>query len=132
MKSHNLHTKIAVVSLAMVLYTWCRASAAPLHPIVLIPGAGGNQLEARLTEAYKPSSLLCNRWYPLKKDPDGWFRLWFDPTVLLRPFTKCFNQRMKIFYDPLLDDYHNAPGIETRVPFFGSTQALLYLDPSLK
>ncbi|KAH6796145.1 hypothetical protein C2S51_037131 [Perilla frutescens var. frutescens] len=116
----------------MVLYTWCRASAAPLHPVILIPGAGGNQLEARLTETYKPSSLLCNRWYPLKKDPDGWFRLWFDPTVLLRPFTKCFNQRMKIFYDPHIDDYHNAPGVQTRVPFFGSTEGLLYLDPYLK
>ncbi|XP_057794334.1 lecithin-cholesterol acyltransferase-like 1 [Salvia miltiorrhiza] len=131
MSSHNSHSKVAVFSLAMVLYTWCRASSA-LHPVVLIPGAGGNQLEARLTGTYKPSSLLCNRWYPLNKDPDGWFRIWFDPSVLLRPFTKCFSERMKIYYDPHLDDYHNAPGVETRVPSFGSTDSLLYLDPNLK
>ncbi|KAL8490184.1 hypothetical protein ACS0TY_025917 [Phlomoides rotata] len=132
MKCHYIHTKIAVFSLAMVLYTCCRASPLTLHPVVLIPGSGGNQLEARLTEKYNPSSLWCNRWYPLKKDPDGWFRMWFDPTLLLRPFTKCFNQRMMIYYDSDEDDYHNAPGVETRVPHFGSTQSLLYLDPSLK
>ncbi|KAL0283455.1 UNVERIFIED_CONTAM: Lecithin-cholesterol acyltransferase-like 1 [Sesamum radiatum] len=94
--------------------------------------SGGNQLEARLTAEYKSSSLLCSRWYPLKKDPDGWFRLWFDPTVLFKPFTKCFNERMMIYYDPDVDDYHNAPGVETRVPDFGSTQGLLYLNPNLK
>ncbi|EPS60722.1 hypothetical protein M569_14079, partial [Genlisea aurea] len=103
-----------------------------LHPVVLIPGSGGNQLEARLTEGYKPSSLTCNRWYPLKKDPDGWFRIWFDPTVLFGPFTRCFNRRMKLHFDPEEDDYRNAPGVETRVPYFGDVQGLLYLNPNLK
>ncbi|GFP98986.1 lecithin-cholesterol acyltransferase-like 1 [Phtheirospermum japonicum] len=108
------------------------ATANLLHPVILIPGSGGNQLEARLTEEYKPSSWWCDRWYPVKKDPDGWFRLWFDPSVLFGPFTKCFNQRMMIYYDSDEDDYHNAPGVETKVPYFGSTEALLYLDPHLK
>jgi len=44
------------------------------HPVVLIPGAGGNQLEARLTEDYKPSSLVCRVW-PLVRGRGGWFRL---------------------------------------------------------
>ncbi|KAJ0519875.1 hypothetical protein HanIR_Chr10g0453211 [Helianthus annuus] len=30
-----------------------------LHPIILIPGAGGNQLEARLTTEYKATSLCA-------------------------------------------------------------------------
>ncbi|KAK6160591.1 hypothetical protein DH2020_003972 [Rehmannia glutinosa] len=123
---------MAILSMAIFLYTSNTSATTNLHPVILIPGSGGNQLEARLTEKYKPTSLLCNRWYPVKKDPDGWFRLWFDPTVLFGPFTKCFNQRMMVYYDPDEDDYHNAPGIETRVPYFGSTQALLYLDPNLK
>lgn len=37
-----------------------------------------------------------------------------------------------LYYDPELDDYRNAPGVETRAPHFGSTQSLLYLDPHLK
>ncbi|KAE8657048.1 Lecithin-cholesterol acyltransferase-like 1 [Hibiscus syriacus] len=103
-----------------------------LHPLILVPGSGGNQLEARLTTGYKPLSLFCNRWYPISKDKEGWFRLWFDPSVLLAPFTKCFAHRMMLYYDPDLDDYRNAPGVESRVPAFGSTDSLLYLNPNLK
>jgi hypothetical protein len=123
-------TKLALISVAVMLYT-CQAGSS-LHPLILIPGNGGNQLEARLTAGYRPSSLYCNRWNPVVKNKEGWFRLWFDPSVLLAPFTKCFAERMTLYYDPELDDYRNAPGVETRVPHFGSTQSLLYLDPHLK
>ncbi|KAJ4969266.1 hypothetical protein NE237_015967 [Protea cynaroides] len=107
-------------------------SCSKLHPIILVPGSGGNQLEARLTEAYKPSSLVCNSWFPIPKGGGGWFRLWFDPSVLIAPFTKCFADRMTLYYDLHKDDYFNCPGVQTRVPHFGSTRSLLYLDPKLK
>ncbi|KAK3030248.1 hypothetical protein RJ639_038371 [Escallonia herrerae] len=123
----GLGITVAMVSMALMVYT-CQAGSS-LHPLILIPGSGGNQLEARLTADYKPVSLFCNRagW-----NKGGWFRLWFDPSVLLAPFTRCFAQRMMLYYDPDLDDYRNAPGVETRVPHFGSTESLLYLDPHLK
>lgn len=121
----NLQTVITLTT--MVIYT-CQA----LHPLVLVPGTGGNQLEARLNNDYKPPSLVCNRWYPVVKDKKGWFRIWFDTSVIFAPFTKCFADRMMLYYDRLLDDYRNAPGVETRVPHFGSTRSLLYLDPALK
>ncbi|XP_068654427.1 lecithin-cholesterol acyltransferase-like 1 [Aristolochia californica] len=103
--------------------------SSDLHPLILVPGNGGNQLEARLTSAYKASSLLC-RLDQGKRD--RWFRLWFDPTVLVAPLLKCFSERMMLYFDPAVDDYRNAPGVETRVPHFGSTRSLLYLDPNLK
>ncbi|KAF8404855.1 hypothetical protein HHK36_009745 [Tetracentron sinense] len=121
---------LLLLQMAVMLCTYHTQSN--LHPLILVPGNGGNQLEGRFTGKYKPSSLVCNRWYPVRKEKGGWFRLWFDPTVLLAPFTKCFAQRMTLYYHPDMDDYQNAPGIETRVPHFGSTQALLYLDPCLK
>ncbi|KAJ9566828.1 hypothetical protein OSB04_002794 [Centaurea solstitialis] len=123
-----------VVIRAMVVITMMVAAATchQLSPVVLVPGAGGNQLEARLTAEYKGKSWLCNRFYPIKKQEGGWFRLWFDVTVLLAPFTECFADRMTLHYDPELDDYKNAPGVETRVSEFGSTESLLYLDPYLK
>ncbi|XP_043711485.1 lecithin-cholesterol acyltransferase-like 1 [Telopea speciosissima] len=119
---------VGFVLMALVMFSSC----SKLHPIILVPGSGGNQLEARLNEAYKPSSLVCNRWLPIPKEEGGWFRLWFDPSVLLSPFTKCFAQRMILYYDLHKDDYFNCPGVETRVPDFGSTQSLLCLDPKLK
>lgn len=109
----------------------CHARA-DLHPLVIVPGSGGNQLEARLTREYKSSSLLCSRLFPPVRDRDGWFRLWFEPSVLLAPFTQCFADRMSLYYDPGSDDYCNAPGVETRVNRFGSTESLLHLDPYLK
>ncbi|XVF64209.1 hypothetical protein PTKIN_Ptkin09bG0149800 [Pterospermum kingtungense] len=129
---HGQGIKLAIVTIVMMLCIY--KAMANLHPLVLVPGSGGNQLEARLTTDYKPLNLFCGRWYPISKDKEGWFRLWFDPCVILAPFTKCFNQRMMLYYDPDLDDYRNAPGVETRVPVpgFGSTESLLYLNPNLK
>ncbi|KAL6843612.1 hypothetical protein ACP4OV_026674 [Aristida adscensionis] len=101
------------------------------HPVILIPGAGGNQLEARLTEEYRPSSLACRVW-PLVRGRGGWFRLWFDASVLVAPLTRCFAERMMLYYDPAADDYRNAPGVDTRVSDFGSTSTLRYLNPNLK
>lgn len=106
-------------------------SEQQLHPVILIPGTGGNQLEARLTEDYKPSSLVCRVW-PLVRGQGGWFRLWFEPSVVVAPFTRCFAERMTLYYDRAADDYRNAPGVETRVSDFSSTSTLRYLDPSLK
>ncbi|KAM7266663.1 hypothetical protein ACFE04_004560 [Oxalis oulophora] len=123
-----MNGKVNLLLIAMLV-----VSSSSLHPIILVPGNGGNQLEARLTKTYKPSNPFCSRkWNPIVKDKDGWFRLWFEPTVLLSPFTKCFAERMTLYFDKGLDDFRNAPGVETRVPHFGSTNSLRYLDPSLK
>ncbi|KAF0914362.1 hypothetical protein E2562_028241 [Oryza meyeriana var. granulata] len=108
-----------------------RREQQQLHPVILIPGAGGNQLEARLTEEYSPSSLACLVW-PVVRGRGGWFRLWFDPSVVVAPLTRCFADRMTLYYDRDADDYRNAPGVETRVSDFGSTSTLRYLDPNLK
>lgn len=137
----SLATVMTVITtiVAIAPYT-CRATInnnnyhkhQQLHPVILVPGAGGNQLEARLTDEYKGTSWLCNRFYPVKKDDGGWFRLWFDIGVLLAPLTECFAERMTLYYDLEVDDYRNAPGVETRVSEFGSVQSLRYLDPSFK
>lgn len=121
----------AVAFMALLVSMCLSTRGSELHPLVLIPGSGGNQLEARLTKAYKPSSLACYL-SALEKRIEGWFRLWFDPTVLVAPLTRCFAERMMLFYHHDIDDYRNAPGVQTRVPYFGSTQALLHLDPNLK
>ncbi|KAG8042998.1 hypothetical protein GUJ93_ZPchr1152g33318 [Zizania palustris] len=79
-----------------------RRQEAERHPVVLIPGSGGNQLEARLTEEYSPSSLACRVW-PVMRGKGGWFRLWFAPSVVVAPLTNCFAERIKIYYDPAAD-----------------------------
>ncbi|CAN0905762.1 Lecithin-cholesterol acyltransferase-like 1 [Linum grandiflorum] len=122
---------VAALTAMIIPYTCQSTAAGNLHPLVLVPGTGGNQLEAKLTSDYKPSTLVCSL-YPLVKQKGGWYRMWFDPTVLLSTFTRCFAERMMLHYDKNSDDFYNAPGVETRVSNFGSTESLLCLDPTLK
>ncbi|RZC66285.1 hypothetical protein C5167_009969 [Papaver somniferum] len=117
---------VMVSSMAMMLCT-CQARTDICHPVILVPGSGGNQLEAKLSrDYYKTSSLACRFLTPAHR----WFRLWFDLKVLVQPFTECFAERMTLHYDPVKDDYRNARGVETRVPYFGSTEGLQYLNPN--
>ncbi|XP_010478088.1 PREDICTED: lecithin-cholesterol acyltransferase-like 1 [Camelina sativa] len=135
MKEPSLHYLVVIGMLVMAatMTSMCQAVGSNVYPLILVPGNGGNQLEARLDREYKPSSGWCSSWlYPIHKKSGGWFRLWFDATVILSPFTRCFNERMMLYYDADLDDYQNAPGVQTRVPHFGSTKSLLYLDPRLR
>ncbi|XP_044980220.1 lecithin-cholesterol acyltransferase-like 1 [Hordeum vulgare subsp. vulgare] len=131
-----LSAAAAVVTAIMLsLSPCCAASSAGggggRHPVILIPGSGGNQLEARLAGEYRPSSLTCRVWPPVR-GRGGWFRMWFEPSVVVAPLTRCFAERMMLYYDRDADDYRNAPGVHTRVSCFGSTSTLRYLDPTLK
>ncbi|KAJ3674051.1 hypothetical protein LUZ60_006043 [Juncus effusus] len=102
---------------------------APLFPIILIPGQSCNQLEARLTDSYRSrTGTNCSAFRT--KD---WYRIWLNYTDLqLGPDAqKCFAEQMSLVYDSYNDDYVNFPGVETRVPFFGSTDGFRYRDPDL-
>jgi hypothetical protein len=37
----------------------------------------------------------------------------------------CFTDQMGVVYDAVADDYGNAAGVVTRVPFFASTRGLI-------
>uniref|UniRef100_A0ACD5XTY5 Uncharacterized protein n=1 Tax=Avena sativa TaxID=4498 RepID=A0ACD5XTY5_AVESA len=102
--------------------------AAALHPIVLVPGYATNELDARLTELYRPSSPRCG-----ERKGKGWFRLYLNYSALQDPANvPCFAEQMSSVYDAASDDYYNVPGVETRVPSFGSTQAFRFPDPDRK
>jgi lysophospholipase-3 len=94
--------------------------------VVIVPGTGGNQLEARLTADYEANKPWCHSF---RKD---YFRLWLDVKTLFPPFTTCFADRLSLDYNSQSDAYSNIKGVETRVPFFGTTEGMEYLDPSLK
>lgn len=111
------------------LFSVGRAQARNKHhlaPVVIVPGTGGNQLEARLTADYEANKPWCHSF---RKD---YFRLWLDVKTLFPPFTTCFADRLSLDYNSQSDAYSNIKGVETRVPFFGTTEGMEYLDPSLK
>lgn len=104
-----------------------RQAGEELPPVVLIPGAGGNQLEIRLTSSYKAGSFWCRLY-----SSGNYFRVWLDVFSLIPPFTSCFAERMELLYDAETDTYRNNNGVESRVPYFGSTKGMQYLDPHFK
>ncbi|CAN6381223.1 unnamed protein product [Urochloa humidicola] len=95
------------------------AGGSGLHPIVLVPGVTCPDLEARLTDAYEPSSPRCGRMRRKK----GWFGLWTNRTWALdADRAACVEDQMRLVYDPALGDFRNPPGVATRVAGFGSAR----------
>jgi len=105
-------------------FTWVAQSilANAIIPVVIVPGDGSNQLEAKID---KPSTVS---WRCSKKA--DWFRLWLDTSSLLLA-TECWADNIKLIYDEDADTLKNNVGVETRVPDFGGTSAFEELDPSL-
>ncbi|CAO2185594.1 unnamed protein product [Urochloa humidicola] len=94
------------------------ADEVVLHPIVLVPGLSCSELEARLTDAYRPSTPRCGAM-----KGKGWFGLWANCSDLpAHHYVQCFIEQMRLVYDPDAGDYRNLPGVETRVRNFGSSR----------
>ncbi len=95
-------------------------------PVVIIPGTGGNRLEAKLTN--RPS---VPHWYCSKSTSD-WFDLWLDIKQLLPGVVDCWCENVKLLYDSSTDTFRNNDGVETRVPCYGDVCGFEYLDKSIK
>ncbi|KAK3126958.1 hypothetical protein QOZ80_7AG0566010 [Eleusine coracana subsp. coracana] len=60
----------------------------------------------------------------------GWFGLWQNMSaVLAHDYVQCMEEQMRLIYDPSIDDYRNLPGVETRVPKFGSARGFHDKNP---
>jgi len=96
-------------------------TSSRLSPVVLVPGDGGNQLEARLA---KPSdSTGC----PTER---SWYRLWLDVWQLRKGQLSCWAENIKLLYNKTSKTSSNVEGVFTRVPGWGDTSSIEYLDPS--
>lgn len=108
---------------ALVLASSPIVSAAALSPVVIIPGDGSNQLEAKLD---KPST----RHFYCEKKAD-WYRLWLSVTQLVPGEIDCWADNIRLVVDDTTGRAQNAPGVQVRAPFWGSTESFEQLDPSI-
>uniref|UniRef100_A0A3P9HMV4 Phospholipase A2, group XV n=1 Tax=Oryzias latipes TaxID=8090 RepID=A0A3P9HMV4_ORYLA len=92
-------------------------------PVVLIPGDLGNQLEARLN---KPSVVH----YICYKKTDSFFTLWLNLELLVPFAIDCWIDNIRLIYNRTTRTSEAPPGVFVRVPGFGKTFSLEYLDPS--
>ncbi|KAM9067127.1 lysosomal phospholipase A and acyltransferase isoform 1-T1 [Sarcophilus harrisii] len=98
--------------------------AAPRRPpVVIVPGDLGNQLEAKLD---KPTVVhyLCS------KKTDSYFTLWLNLELLLPVIIDCWIDNIKLIYNRTTRTTHSPDGVDVRIPGFGDTFSVEYLDPS--
>nr|KAF6285836.1 lecithin-cholesterol acyltransferase [Myotis myotis] len=91
------------------------------RPIILVPGCLGNQLEAKLD---KPDVV---NWMCYRKTED-FFTIFLDITMFLPLGVDCWIDNTRVVYNRSSGRVSNAPGVQIRVPGFGKTYSVEYLD----
>ncbi|XP_035766497.1 phosphatidylcholine-sterol acyltransferase isoform X2 [Neolamprologus brichardi] len=90
-------------------------------PLIIVPGNLGNRLEAKIN---KPSLV---HWLCYKKT-EKWFPLWIDLNMFIPIGVDCWIDNIRLAYNTTTRQSSNSPGVQVRVPGFGQTYSIEYLD----
>lgn len=93
------------------------------NPVVFIPGDGGAQLEAKLS---KPDVVH----YICEKNTKDYFNIWLNMELLVPWVIDCWIDNIRLIYDNKTRSTLNPPGVDIRVPGWGSSETVEWLDPS--
>jgi len=89
-------------------------------PVVLVPGDGGSQLEARLSKSYK--------YHHVCKSTSDWYQIWLNIHLLMPIAFDCLSDNLRLHYDQQTRRTRNTEGVEIRARDFGSLLSVDYLD----
>lgn len=110
-------------NLKIVFFTLITLSYANLNPVILIPGDGGSQIEAKLNKT-NVVHYIC------QKTTTNYFNIWLNLELLVPLVIDCWIDNIRLIYDNVTRTTKNPDGVYTRVPGFGGTETVEWLDPS--
>ncbi|XP_057693755.1 phosphatidylcholine-sterol acyltransferase isoform X2 [Corythoichthys intestinalis] len=90
-------------------------------PLIIVPGNLGNRLEAKID---KPQLV---HWLCYKKT-EHWFPLWIDLNMFMPIGVDCWIDNIRLVYNRTTRQSFNSPGVQVRVPGFGQTYPIEFLD----
>lgn len=114
----DYNLQVYFVFFAILSSTW-----ANLSPVILVPGDGGCQLDAKLNK----SSVVH---YICQKTTTDYFNIWLNMELLVPLVIDCWIDNIKLTYDNVTRKTSNSPGVDIRVPGFGGSETVEWLDPS--
>ncbi|XP_027261704.1 phospholipase A2 group XV isoform X2 [Cricetulus griseus] len=122
-RATQLRSGLLVPLLLLMMLADLALSVQRHPPVVLVPGDLGNQLEAKLDKP-KVVHYLCS------KRTDSYFTLWLNLELLLPVIIDCWIDNIRLVYNRTSRATQFPDGVDVRVPGFGETFSLEFLDPS--
>ncbi|XP_033941090.1 phosphatidylcholine-sterol acyltransferase-like isoform X2 [Pseudochaenichthys georgianus] len=90
-------------------------------PLIIVPGNLGNRLEGKID---KPTLV---HWMCYKKT-EHWFPLWIDLNMFMPVGVDCWIDNIRLVYNKTTRQSSNSPGVQVRVPGFGQTYPIEFID----
>ncbi|CAH2067613.1 unnamed protein product, partial [Iphiclides podalirius] len=105
------------------IFTFVTQNSLGLSPVILIPGDGGSQLEAKLNKT-NVVHYIC------AKTSNDFFNIWLNLELLVPYVIDCWVDNTRLEYDNVTRTTRYPEGVEIRVPGWGNPEPVEWLDPS--
>ncbi|CAB3230343.1 unnamed protein product [Arctia plantaginis] len=108
--------------LVIFIYGFLSHKSQGLSPVILIPGDGGSQMEAKLNKTHVVH-YICEK-------TSDFFNIWLNLELLVPFIIDCWVDNLRLEYNNVTRSTSNAAGVEIRVPGWGNPEPVEWLDPS--
>ncbi|XP_002739024.1 lysosomal phospholipase A and acyltransferase-like [Saccoglossus kowalevskii] len=92
-------------------------------PVILIPGDGGTHMLGKLDRP-KVKHYYC------RQRTSDYFNIWLNLEELVPYIIDCWSDNIKLTYNNKTRRTTNQIGVDVKIPHFGNTSSVEWLDPS--